>query len=163
MLFRLFLLMRKEFLQFFRNVPLIIIVLYCCTVDVWSAGSVSMDLHNYPLAVYDLDNSAESRSLIEKFREPYFRVDRMIESEEEIAGLIDSGAISVVLVFPRDFSKNIISHKTAELQVILDGSISNASQLALGYISQITEEHNRSILFTRWQLSDTTKELVPLV
>lgn len=161
--FRLWLLMRKEFLQFFRNAPLIAIVLYCFTLDISSAGSVSMDLHNYPLAVYDLDGSRQSEELIGKFREPYFRVAHVIREEAEIRDLISSGRISVVLVFPRGFGRKIGSSETAEVQAILDGSLSNASQLALGYLSQIIDAHNRHILFTTWKLSDAMERSVPLI
>lgn len=163
MLFRLMLLMRKEFLQFFRNIPLIIIVLYCVTMDVYSAGSVSMDIHNFPLAVYDLDKSEQSSNVIDKLKEPYFQITHVIEDEGEVEELIESGKISVVVVFPKDFGKKIASYQTAEMQTILDGSLSNASQLALGYISKIIEEHNNNILFTKWKVSNITKSSVPYI
>lgn len=163
MWFRLYLLMRKEFLQFFRNVPLIVIVLYCVTIDVYSAGSVSMDINNYPIAVYNMDKSQESFSLISELSEPYFEIARVIDEEDEIYDLIESGEISVVVVFPHDFGKKIQSYQTAEIQIILDGSLSNASQLALGYIASIVEGYNENILFTRWKVSDVTKEIVPFV
>lgn len=163
MLYRLSLLMRKEFVQFFRNVPLIVIVLYCVTIDVYTAGSVSMDVRNYPLAIYDLDKSQQTFSVISRLREPYFKITHVIDSEDEILDLIQSGEISVVVVFPHDFGKKINSYQTAEMQVIMDGSNSNSSQLALGYIASIVAEYNSDILFTKWQVSDVMKKIVPYI
>lgn len=162
-MFRFFLLMRKEFLQFFRNLPLIIIVIYSVTYDVYSAGSVSMDLNNYPIAVYDLDQSKQTRDVIEKLREPYFKITHRIDDENEITKLIESGDVSVVLVFPHDFGKKISSYQTAEMQAIMDGAISNSSELATGYISNIIEQYNTEILLTKWLVSDVTKSIVPYV
>ena len=161
--YRMYLLMRKEFLQFLRNVPLLLIVLYCATIDVYSAGEVSMDVKHYPLGVYDMDHSAESRSLIEKFREPYFNITRSITQENEITQLIESGELAVILVIPEDFAKKINSYTTAQIQAIVDGSKSNASQIALNYISKILTEHNMDLLVTRWHVSSISEKMIPLV
>ena len=98
MSYRFFLLMRKEFLQFFRNVPLLIIVLYMSTIDVYSAGAMSMDIRNFPMGIYDLDRTEQSRNIIEKLREPYFKIAHYLNQESEITDLIQRGKFSGVLV-----------------------------------------------------------------
>lgn len=162
-MYRIMLLMRKEFLQFLRNVPLIIIVLYCMTIDVMSAGTVSMDIKNFPLAIYDMDHSEQVLGVIERLREPYFRIARVLEGEDEITELIESGEISVVVVFPHGFGKKLSSYQTAEMQVIMDGSLSGSAQLALGYISEIVQKYNGDILFSKWKVSPVTKTIVPYI
>lgn len=161
MLFRMFLLIKKEFLQFSRNIPLLFIVLYGATLDIDSAGGVTMDIKNYPIAIYDLDKSSQSREIIGKLRQPFFKITHMLNQEEEITRLIEKGIVSVVLVFPEGFSKKIASYKTASLQVILDGSNSNSAQLALGYINNIVSEYNLDILVNKWQISNIGKNFVP--
>lgn len=163
MFFRLFLLMRKEFLQFFRNVPLLVIVLYCMTLDVYMAGDVSMDINNYPLAIYDMDCSEQTRDVISRLRKPYFEIAHIINEESQIEELIEEGTISVVVVFPHDFGKKISSYQPAEMQLIMDGSKSNASELALGYISGIVREYNEKVIFTTWKVSAVEKKVVPYV
>ncbi len=163
MLSRLSLLIKKEFLQFFRNVPLLAIVLYCATLDIYTAGDVSMDVKNYPLAVYDMDLSAQSREVINKLREPFFNLTHIIRDENEIRGLIEEGTVSVVAVFPHEFGKKIAAHRTAEMQVILDGANSNASELALRYINDIVHEYNMELVVTNWELSNITKDILPYV
>jgi len=163
MFYRLFLLMRKELLQFSRNIPLLIIVLYCSTLDVYSAGEVSMDVHECPIAIYDLDKTEQSRDVIGKLREPFFKITHIIEEESQVRELVESGKVTVVVVFPNEFGKKISSYRTAEMQVILDGSNSNAAELALRYINDIVYEHNLKLLFTKWHFSNITKDIVPYV
>jgi ABC-2 type transport system permease protein len=163
MWFRLYILMRKEFLQFFRNLPLIIIVLYCMTIDVYSAGSVSMDIHDYPLAVYDLSKTEESRQVLEDLREPYFTIKYVIEQEDEIVPLIESGDVAVVVVFPADFSRKMGGGEPAQMQAILDGSISNSSELAAGYIANIVARRNIELIATKWNVSDVAERMTPQI
>lgn len=163
MWFRLHILMRKEFLQFFRNVPLIIIVLYCMTVDVYSAGSVSMDINNYPIAVHDLSKSEESRQVMEELRPPYFKITHVIEREDEIRPIIESGEVAIVVVFPEDFSRKMAEGKPAQMQALLDGSLSNSSELAAGYIASIVALHNVRLMKTKWNVSSVTEQMVPQI
>ncbi|MFC1576223.1 ABC transporter permease [Candidatus Omnitrophota bacterium] len=163
MSYRLLLLMRKEFMQFFRNVPLLIIVLYCMTIDITTAGDLSMDLHNYPIAIYDMDKSEESREVISRLREPYFQITHIITEENQINDLIEDGTVSVVVVFPNEFQRKLDAYQTSEMQVILDGSNSNASALALRYLGNIIYEYNQKLLMTKWQLSSITRDIVPYV
>lgn len=163
MSYKMLLLMRKEFLQFMRNIPLLLIVLYCSTLDIHSAGDVSMDVKNFPIGVYDLDHTAHSRELIDKLQEPYFQVKYMINRESDVRQLIESGRTSMVVVIPEGFGKKINSYTTAEAQAIVDGSMSNASQMALNYLSNIIYRHNMTLLVTRWQVSNISKAIIPYV
>jgi len=155
--------MRKEFVQFFRNVPLLIIVLYCMTLDIKTAGNLSMDLHDYPIAIYDIDRTEESREVISRLREPYFEITHTITEENEIRDLIEEGTVSVVVVFPHNFGKKLSAYRTSEMQVILDGSNSNASSLALRYLSNIVYKYSDELLVTKWKLSNITKDVIPYV
>ena len=163
MFFRMYLLMKKEFLQFFRNIPLLVIVLYFATFDIYSAGEVSMDVKDYPNAVYDLDDSEQSRDVLTVIREPFFDITHIITNEDEITDLIEKGTVSVVIVFPKNFGKKIASYRPAQMQVILDGSNSNSSELALRYISNIIYGYGMDILVTKWKMSSVTKKIVPYV
>lgn len=163
MSYKMFLLMRKEFLQFMRNIPLLLIVLYCSTLDIDSAGDVSMDVKNFPVGVYDLDHSVHSRELIDKLQEPYFKLAYTVDRESDVRQLIESGKTSMVLVIPEGFGKKINSYTTAEVQAIVDGSMSNASQMALNYLSNIIYQHNSVLLVTRWQVSNISKAIIPYV
>lgn len=51
----------------------------------------------------------------------------------------------VVMTIPQDFSRKIESNSQANIQLILDGRRSNATQIVNGYISSIIENYNQEI------------------
>ncbi|MFP3867153.1 MAG: ABC transporter permease [Desulfobacteraceae bacterium] len=141
MLQRLAALLRKEYLQFFRDRALIYIVLYVFTVEIYVAGTgFNIEVRNYPTAVYDRDNTQISVQLAEKFRMPYFRVTHLVHSDPEMEALLDEGTVSLVLVIPHGFARSLAERNQAEVQAIADGTLSNTALLALGYASQIAQE-----------------------
>ena len=67
-------LVRKEFLQFLRRKPLIVLIIWTIAVEIAiCASSITYDVSHLPLAVQDLDGSPASRELTARFgRMPYF-------------------------------------------------------------------------------------------
>ncbi len=73
MLLRLRVACRKEFTQFFRSKPLVILVLWMFAEIANCAWALSLDVRDLPLLVVDQDQSQASRALGERFRiAPYF-------------------------------------------------------------------------------------------
>lgn len=139
-------LLRKEYLQFFRDRALVCFVLYFFTVDIYIAGSgFNIEVRNYPTAIYDRDNTQISVQLAEKFRQPYFRVTHLIYTEAEMETLLNTGAVSLVLVIPHHFARNLVERNHAEIQVITDGTLSNTALLALAYASQIAQQFAQEV------------------
>ncbi|MFA6431237.1 MAG: ABC transporter permease [Candidatus Margulisiibacteriota bacterium] len=134
--------MKKEYLLFLRNSVLILIVLYFSSYDIYQVSTTTTDPNYYPLAIYDMDQTAKSQEIVRRFRPPYFYIKTHINGEKEIKELIEDGSVSAVISFPKGFAKDIASNKTANLQVILDGTNSNASEIALNYIYNIISEYN---------------------
>lgn len=163
MYFKLYILVKKELLQFFRNLPLLIIVLYTCTLDVYTASQFTMDLKNYPVAVYDMDKSQKSRELLGKIRLPFFRVTNDITDEKEIEDLILKGAVGLVVVVPKGFQNKIDKGKSSNIQLILDATASNTSELASSYLYSIAYDYSMQIVISKWQISSKTFELVPMI
>ncbi|MBW1917232.1 MAG: ABC transporter permease [Deltaproteobacteria bacterium] len=146
MLQRLLAMLRKEYLQFFRDRALIYIVLYLFTVEIYVAGSgFNIEVRNYPTAIYDRDNTQLSVQLAEKFRLPYFRVTHLIYSDSEMVTLLNKGTVSLVLVIPYGFARDLVEKNHAEVQAIADGTLSNTALLALGYASQIAGEFAQEV------------------
>ncbi len=156
-------LLKKEVLQFFRNIPLLIIVLYACTLDVYMASSFTMDLKNYPISIYDMDKTEKSRDLIRRIRKPFFSVYSMINDEHDVEKLILQGNVGVVLVIPKDFQKKINGGHSSPVQVILDGTSSNTAELAASYLYQIAADFSTGILVNEWQVSSKAAYWLPLL
>lgn len=162
-MFKLTTLLKKEILQFLRNIPLLIIVLYACTLDVYMASEFTMDLKNYPVAIYDMDKSQQSGEFIRKIRKPFFDIQYYIDNEKEIDDLILRGDVGVVVIIPRRFQDKINSGKSAPVQIILDATASNTAELASSYLYQIASDFSSNVLISKWQMSNKIYKIIPVV
>ena len=98
-------LVKKEFLQFWRDPALVAVVLWCFTLDIYlCARGFSLDVSNYPIAIYNLDGSQLSENLLAHLREPEYRVVARIKSDLEMDEILKTGKALTVLVVPNDFS-----------------------------------------------------------
>lgn len=105
-------------------------------------AAISLDVKDAALAVYDQDNSAASRALIDKFpRSGYFRRVHDIASEREIAATLDGGRARLVLVVPPDFSERLARGETATVQALADGSFSATAMVTVGYAEAIVQDY----------------------
>ncbi len=106
--------------------------------------ALTMDVKLVKTAVLDQDRTALSRRLIEKFSHTeYLSILRYAESQKEIDELIDSGAIVMALVVPAEFEKRFQSGKSADVQLIADGSDSTSSMVSMGYVKSIVFNFNQ--------------------
>ena len=137
---RLGALLRKEYLQFWRDRSLIYIVLYVFILEIYLAGNgFNIEVKNYPTAIFDRDRTQWSVQLAEKFRLPYFRVSENITTDRELVDLLNQGTVSLAVVIPHGFARSLMEKNQAAIQIITDGTLSNTSLLALGYADQITQ------------------------
>jgi len=97
--------------------------------------AVTTDVHNITLAVMDRDRSVASRDVVRAvLNSGYFSFVGSVDTDEQITrALVDTRA-DVVLVFPERFADRLDRGESAPLQVLLDGSESNSSGVAVGYI-----------------------------
>ncbi len=104
--------------------------------------AITLDVNNLTMIVYDLDKSGMSRELVaELTASGYFSVVRFAENTREIDASLDSGQARVAVAIPADFSRNIKTNRTAQLQVLVDGSDSNTATIALGYMAALTDRY----------------------
>jgi ABC-2 type transport system permease protein len=102
--------------------------------------AATLEVKNNTLAVYNQDAGAESVELIQRFsRAQAFTEMLFVSSEEQLRRVINEQRALLVLRFPADFSRSVVSRRPATIQAILDGRRSNSAQIALGYIRQILE------------------------
>ena len=148
---RLTALVRKEFLQFFRSKPLIILVVWTIAVEiVICAYSITYDVKHLRLAIRDLDDSPASRELVSRFaRTEYFDVGARPRSSRALDELLETGGATVGLVIPPDFSRRIDQGLSASAQLLVDGSNSNSALIALGYSGRIVGAYSRELDWQR--------------
>jgi len=134
---RLLALMKKEFLQFWRDPVLLLIVFWAFSVDIYFAGKgLTLDVRNFPVAVYDGDDKPTSWSFIDQLRPPRFNVTT-ITDRKLIDHLLDTDQILIALEIDKNFTRNIAQGRPAQIQALLDGTNSNSASMALAYLSNI--------------------------
>jgi len=114
---------RKEFIQIFRDKRTLAIILIIPIMQLFLLGyAATNDIRNIPLAVLDQCRCSESRSLVNAFTTAdYFKLAYYVDSEEEIRALIQAGTVSAALIIPPDYDARLIS-SDARVAFILDGS-----------------------------------------
>lgn len=161
---RLVSLLRKEYLQFFRDRALIYIVLYAFTIEIYVAGTgFNIEVLNYPTGIFDRDNTQLSVQLAEKFRMPYFQVSHLIYSDQEMQDLLDRGMVSMVVVIPHGFARSLYEKNYATVQAITDGTLSNTALLAMAYAGQIAGEFAQEVGRRRGKSGSKADSLAPRV
>ncbi len=141
----------KEFLQIFRDPRMRIIIFVPPIIQVLIFGyAATMDITHVPTAVYDQDNTKESREVLRNFGySKYFDIDYHLDAEPQVRDIIDRSKAIAVLKIDRNFARDLVGNRSAELQLILDGTDSNAASIVLGYAGQIIADYNYRVLKER--------------
>ncbi len=144
----------KEFIQIFRDPRMKAVIFVMPIIQVMVFGyAVTTDVKNISTAVYDLDKSPQSRSLIREFTySGYFDVKRSISAEEEQESLIDRSVVNTVIRINRGFAQDISAGRTAQVQLIVDGTDSNTAAIILSYANQIIDGYSSKILNERFKI-----------
>jgi ABC-2 type transport system permease protein len=114
---------RKEFIQIFRDKRTLAIILIIPIMQLFLLGyAATNDIRNIPLVVFDQCRCSESRTLINAYNTAdYFKISQYVGSEEEIRALIQSGTASAALIIPPDYDTRLV-RGDAQVAFILDGS-----------------------------------------
>lgn len=137
----------KEFLHVLRDprslvaalaIPLLMLILF--------GYGLTLDVDQVPTVVKDDDRTPESRDLIARFEgSRYFNV---IGTTDRYAGIergIDRDQVLVGLIIPRDFARDLLSGRPAQVQVIIDGSDSNTASIARGYVEATVGAYSQEV------------------
>jgi len=129
-------LVRKEFLQLWRDPRLLFIVLVAPIFQLIVFGyAVTTDVRHIRMALYDEDNSSQSRDLVGRFvNSRYFDLRQVVTSPQQVDLLLDSGAAQMVLHIPPAFARDLASGHPAQVQVIFDASDSMTAGIMSGYV-----------------------------
>ncbi len=132
----------KEFLQMLRDPRMRVVVFGVPVIQMTiMAFALTTDVTNIRTAVFDLDRSSASRRLLSDFTGGgYFRICAYLNSEKEIADLLDRSGVRAVLSIPTGFANDIAKGRTAKVQLITDGTDANSTAIALGYATSIVND-----------------------
>ncbi|MFO7586265.1 MAG: ABC transporter permease [Anaerolineales bacterium] len=161
---RLSSIIRKEFIQIFRDKRTLALILVIPIMQLFLLGyAATNDVRNVPLAVFDQSNSAESRALLDSYRAAdYFAIAYAAGSEAEIQTLIETGKARAALIIPPDYA-NRVKAGNAQVMFILDGSDPTVASTALSAAQLIGQNHATAILSEKIARSGMAIRLQPPV
>jgi ABC-2 type transport system permease protein len=159
---RLLALIRKEFIQTFRDVAIVALVIYSFAEIVLCGWAITMEVRHIPTAVLDRDNSPVSRAFIERFKQSSnFHVDFYPSKEADVERLLDSDQALLGIIIPPGLGRDVAAGKPVNIQVLVDGTQSNAALLSVGYVNEIVRRYSSEIEITRLNLSGKSLNGLP--
>ena len=104
--------------------------------------ALSLDVDQIPTLIFDSDGSPASRALIARFEgSRYFEILGFVDDYRTIERSIDREECLIAVVIPKEFSRNLLTGKEVQVQLIIDGSDSNTASIALGYAEALVAAH----------------------
>jgi ABC-2 type transport system permease protein len=135
-------LVAKEFMAVWKDLRSRFVLIGPPVIQLMVFGyAATYDLHDVPIAVYVEDAGADARRLAARFAgSPVFRVVAHVEREADIARVVDDREAALVLHVGPDFSRDLRTGHTAQVQLIVDGRNSNTALVLSGYASAIVRD-----------------------
>lgn len=130
---RLTALIRKEFIQIFRDPRTLVLVIIMPVMQLFLLGyAATNDVRNVPLVIFDQDRGPSARALLDAYRAAdYFHLAFDVDSEADVRELIDRGEARAGLIIPPDYSRRLSDQGTAQVAFVLDGSDPTVASTAL--------------------------------
>lgn len=141
---------RKEFIQIFRDKRTLAIILLIPIMQLFLLGyAATNDIRNIPLAVYDQCRCAESRALLNAYNAAdYFKLTVYVNSEDEIRELIQSGTANAAIIIPPDYNTSL-ARGNAQVAFIMDGSNPTTASTAYSAAILIGQAHSTSLMIEK--------------
>lgn len=165
---RLFEIIRKEFRQAFRNPRMRTVLFAPPIVQLLLFGyAVNMDVDHGVIGWMDMDRTAETRDLRERFTgSGHFTITRELTSNAETQDALDRGLIQAAVRILPGFSRDLQRGRQTAVEILVDGANSNtasilaaqAQSIVGAYSAERLREQQRQRLVGR---PDATRLSVP--
>lgn len=141
---------KKEFYQIRQDKRMMMMSVVAPIMQILLLGyAATTDIKYSNLVVCDLDKTAESRAFVKEFTNSSYFVEKYaVDLSEDVDHYIEHAKASIALVIPHDFGNMILTRRSAQIQVILDGSDANSASILLGYATQIVSSYSQKVLAT---------------
>lgn len=132
---RIGVILRKEFIQVLRERRMRFLLFMPPLLQLIVFGyAVTLDVDHARIAWMDMDSTPASRALRARFEgSGRFEVVAIATSEHDVQDLLDHGRVHAVVSVLPGFARDIARGRTAEVQVLLDGTNSNTATLVSAY------------------------------
>ncbi|MBB3564306.1 ribosome-dependent ATPase [Rhizobium sp. BK512] len=134
---------RRETLEILRDRARLVFALLGPALLMLTFGyGISFDVEHLPFAVFDQDQSAESRQLVESLQGlRYFQERSPITSSRELQDRLQNGELMVAIEIPPDFGRDLLRQETPEVSIWLDGAMPFRAETARGYVTGLVSSY----------------------
>jgi len=138
---------KKEFYHIFRDKRSLFILFGMPVAQILLFGfAITNEINNVDIAIFDKSNDATTQEIIHKIAaSKYFSIKQHITNEAEIETVFQKGKVLAVLVFEKDFKKNLTKENSAKVHIITDATDPNTANSITNYISAIIGSYRQEI------------------
>jgi len=151
----------KEFRQIRRDRRMFPLIIIAPLLELFLYGyAATFDIERIPTAVYNSDHSAESREYLSRFfNSRYFDLEMYVDSHDEVRAALDRGKVTAAIVVPGNFASNLKRGRGTTVQMVIDGTNSNAATLTANYASRISAGYAIEKLLSRVRIMGSGEQL----
>jgi ABC-2 type transport system permease protein len=144
---RIRVIVHKEFIQVLREPRMRALLFLPPILQLVIFGyAVSLDVDHARIAWMDMSQTPESRALRARFEScGRFDVVALPGSEDEVQHLLDRSEVHAVVAVLPEFARDLARGRTAQVQVLLDGTNSNTASLVSAYAAGVISEYARIV------------------
>ena len=137
----------KEFYHIFRDKRSMFILFGMPIAQIMLFGfAITNEINNVNIAILDQSKDNETQKIINKISaSSYFKINEEITNENQIESVFKKGKVKAVLVFEKDFIKNLQTLKQAKVQVITDATDPNIANTISNYVNAILQNYTQEI------------------
>lgn len=148
---KLVILLKKEFLQIFRDKFMLRVLLLLPIVQLLVLPlAADNDMKNFRMAVIDRDGTQFSRRLITKLQAGgYFTLVRSAAAWAEAERMIECGEVDLIVKVPDRFERNLVMGDGAEVAVHVSAINGLSAGVAAGYVNSIAGEFQAELAAER--------------
>lgn len=148
---RLHAMVRKEFVQMFRDPATLRLVLLVPLMQMLIFGyAIRTDVRNLPTVAFDQSRTQESRELVQRLTATgNFVLRSHAESYEDAIHEVDAGRARAAFVIPESYARDLKRGRPAAVQVLVDASDPSSSASAIGAAQMVGQQLNVEIVQRR--------------
>jgi len=138
---------KKEFYHIFRDKRSLFILFGMPIAQIMLFGfAITNEINNVDIAILDKSKDSSTKEIINKISSSkYFSIKQNIANESEIETIFKKGKVKAVLVFEKDFSKNLIAVNKATVQIITDATDPNTANTISNFVGSILQKYQQEI------------------
>jgi ABC-2 type transport system permease protein len=147
---QLFVFIRKEFYHVFRDPRTLLIMFGLPLAQIILFGfALTSEVKNAEIIISDNSRDIQTIQITEKIKaSSYFSVNEVSMDIREVERFFKQGKIKCAVIFPPNFSNDLVHDGKAQVQIIADGSDPNTAKTIINYLTSIITDYQNTVYST---------------